>query len=172
MFGLRLTAASLFALLSVGELQAQDCGLWNVPGTTGQFFGHGFGAGHHAPMVRAPSRKPPYVPRVALDRSYSRQRYSACTYAPQPVYHAGCYQGGGHCATCSGQPMAPPVQHLPMMRSTTDEIFFAPQKSLPAMPKLKSPSPATPQPSSEEVMPAPAMPKVDSTARRGRHPNW
>jgi hypothetical protein len=54
------------ALLMVGQgtALAASFGRWHVPSTPAQFFGYGYGPGHHAPMVRRHGVQPPVVPRV------------------------------------------------------------------------------------------------------------
>lgn len=179
MYGFRLSAALLLTFWCAENLQAQDCGLWNVPGTMGQFFGHGFGAGHHAPMVRAPRQQPPYVARVAIDRSRSMGGMN-CHSCSCNVSHAGCFAQDGYCAgNCTAQSMPFQYQATPVaspMTRVSQPIFGAPAIPQGEMPEaLQKPLPRTQEESrdsKEEVLPTPAMPKPDATAGRIPQPTW
>ena len=60
---LRLLASCgfLVVFLATEEVVGQSHGFHHVPGTVLQYTGHGFGAGHHAPMIRIPHW---HVPRT------------------------------------------------------------------------------------------------------------
>lgn len=175
MHGFRLSAIFLAASACMQSAQAQDCGLWNVPGNTGQFFGHGFGAGHHAPMVRAPRRHPHHVPRVAVDLSRTRRS------AGYPIRHghtgyqmpASCQSGA--CATYalpvhhSVHQMAPPSRRVqPMGMTPTTPMPGAPAATPPAVPMIPPPS----RPTKQEPLPTPKMPEPDTTAGGVNVPAW
>jgi hypothetical protein len=53
----------LAACLMVESASAQSHGFHQVPGTLLQYTGHGFGAGHHAPMIRPTNCHPPRMQR-------------------------------------------------------------------------------------------------------------
>lgn len=60
-----LTFAAAVSLLS-SEARGWSCGRWNMPSTPAQYFGYGYGPGHHAPMLRMPCCQPYDGPRVAF----------------------------------------------------------------------------------------------------------
>lgn len=160
MYGLRLTAATILLCSCAEPLFALDCGLWNVPGNAGQFCGKGFGAGHHAPMVRAPHRHPPHVARVEFERS-QRQCTPACYACAHPTCHmGGCvtgqcggvgYRGGYHTqpAPACHQTPTPALQ----MQNIAPSIFGPPQE------------PSTPAPA-HGMLPTPQMPTPEPAVGR------
>ena len=75
-----------------------------MPSRVAQYFGYGYGAGHHAPIVRTPGQHPEHIPRYArVPRSYG-PLYPA-PYAPIGCYGEACYQ-----APTSGTMMPEPVR--------------------------------------------------------------
>lgn len=167
MNGLRLSAILLLACACGSNLQAQDCGLWNVPGNTGQFFGHGFGAGHHAPMVRAPGRHPHHVPRVAVDHTRTRRTagYPSRNYVG---YHLPTPCHGGACGTYTL-----PVHHHSVHQMAPAVRMVQPMGMTPSSPPQGTPAvPAIPRPANQETLPTPRMPEPDTTAGRVRVPAW
>lgn len=99
-------AGSLRTLLSVGVIgaglvaastaRAQAIGRMRMPSTVPQYFAVGYGAGHHAPLVRTPAQHPERIRRTT---------YVPACYGPlgpagyEPI---GCYGG-----TCYSAPTAP-----------------------------------------------------------------
>jgi hypothetical protein len=86
-----------------GTASAQGIGCAKMPSTVPQYFGFGYGAGHHAPIVRTPAQQPPRMDR--------RVRVAArCgTLGPAPYAPLGCYSG------CYGAECAPQVPYYPDM---------------------------------------------------------
>lgn len=119
--------ALLATLLLANHSPAQDCGLWDVPGNPGQFFGHGFGAGHHAPIVRTPNRHPHRVPRVIYDRT----RGCATAHAGYAHYvGAPTWTTSGCGAGCVGSTHAHPGHFsTPTNWSAAMPTFAAPPRS-------------------------------------------
>jgi len=71
MVGCRLNLVSqclalLLACWCIDAARAQAYGPWRIPSTSAQFFGYGFGAGHHAPIVRTLGGCPPRVARMVF----------------------------------------------------------------------------------------------------------
>lgn len=94
-WNLKLMAALALGVVDMGgTASAQGIGFANMPSTVPQYFGCGYGAGHHAPMVRTPAQQPPRMDR--------RVRVAArCgPLGPAPYASLDCYGGcyGGGCA--------------------------------------------------------------------------
>jgi hypothetical protein len=60
---------------------AQAVGYWNVPGNLAQWWGYGWGGGHHACFVLGP----------VTHHGAFMHHHKRLPYAPQPVYD--CYDG-------------------------------------------------------------------------------
>ena len=60
-----LSIAAAVCLLS-SEARGWSSGRWNMPSTPAQYFGYGYGPGHHAPMLRMPCCQPTQGPRVVF----------------------------------------------------------------------------------------------------------
>lgn len=58
--------AILLACSFAGIAEGNSFGRWRLPSTTAQFFGCGYGPGHHAPMVRMPRCDPMDVQRLTF----------------------------------------------------------------------------------------------------------
>lgn len=86
--------------MPAADAQAQAIGFMRMPSTIAQYVGCGYGAGHHAPIVRTPLQRPAYVQRVTIVPAYQGPLYPA-GYAP-----IGCY--GGNCYTSAPWGMATP----------------------------------------------------------------
>jgi hypothetical protein len=129
----RRVLVGLLAALAVGETsaQAQSLGYMRMPSTLAQYVGCGYGAGHHAPIVRTPLVRPERVPRM--------------TVAPpcDPLYPAG-YQPIG----CYGEPCyrtdvwdySVPAAYRPIMPAAPTVV--APEAVIPT--PAPSATPATP----------------------------
>jgi len=65
--------AVVLVCLTVGSAEGQSLGRWRMPSTPAQFFGLGYGPGHHAPMVRMPCCTPMSVQRLDIVHSYGCQ---------------------------------------------------------------------------------------------------
>lgn len=98
-----LAALALGGVAICAAASAQGIGCANMPSTVPQYFGFGYGAGHHAPIVRTPAQQPPRMDR--------RVRVAArCgPLAPAPYAPLGCYGG------CFGGEFAPQMPHYPGM---------------------------------------------------------
>jgi hypothetical protein len=46
--------AAILAIEAIGAAQARAAGYYNMPGNFCQWWGHGFGAGYHAPLILGP----------------------------------------------------------------------------------------------------------------------
>ncbi|HEX6961419.1 MAG TPA: hypothetical protein VF175_06095 [Lacipirellula sp.] len=91
-----LGRAGLIALCGFGAASldqstlAASLGRASMPSTIAQYFGYGYGAGHHAPIVRTPGMHPDHAPRnVRLPRS-AGPLYPA-PYEPLRCYGEACY---------------------------------------------------------------------------------
>ncbi|HMP05594.1 MAG TPA: hypothetical protein PJ982_04525 [Lacipirellulaceae bacterium] len=81
-------ALCVAAVLHCGEARAQALGCLALPSTVPQYLGYGYGAGHHAPIVRTPSQLP--------HRGVRRVKLPACygPLAPLEPMPTACGQGG------------------------------------------------------------------------------
>lgn len=117
------------AALAATPARGQSTGCMRMPSTWAQYVGCGYGAGHHAPIVRTPLQRPPRVPRMVI---VSACEGPLCPAAYEPI---GCYGGGCY------------MQY-------TDE-YLAPQPALPA-PVAAPPGAPSPQPMTPAVGQRPA----------------
>ena len=185
MSGSRIKIAIFLSVCCCSPMSAQAAGIWNVPGNLGQFSGHGFGAGHHAPAVRAPRLRPPHVPRVTFDTSHLLQHHCrtntyAVSYPVAPV-GVGCYGGNCHMA-----PTMMPPQHVHVQPAPAQSILMQPILSRPQLDQTPPPAmikepvrpttPSTfdppPRPSVKEKLPSPGMPVAEPTAQRRQPVVW
>ncbi len=128
---LHLSVALLLAFWCADSAHGQSFGRWNLPSTTAQVFGYGNGAGHHAPMVRTPSCRPPRVARVT---------FQPCRNAP-PAYVTAGNCGNGQCAvSVTPQHYQQPIPHpqigQPFPTVAAPQSLFSPPT--PAMPDVDS----------------------------------
>jgi hypothetical protein len=99
-----LLAVAMTLVANIGA--AESIGRASMPSRLAQYLGYGYGAGHHAPMVRTPGQHPQHVPRnVRVPRS-SGPLYPAA-YAP-----VGCY--GEACYPAPAPQLAPPPAIVPV----------------------------------------------------------
>ncbi len=80
----------LLASLLVDEVSAQSLGHYHLPSTLPQFCGLGYGAGHHAPMIRPMDCHPPRMQRYVRVPGCG-----ACGAMPLESF-AGCSSSGCH----------------------------------------------------------------------------
>jgi len=99
--------AVVLVCLTAGVSEGQSLGRWRMPSTPAQFFGCGYGPGHHAPMIRMPCCKPMSVQRIEVVHGQGCQ--GACG--------VGCANQGGMCA---GSPYVPQATNGP-------QAYYAPQ---------------------------------------------
>jgi hypothetical protein len=88
---------------------AQSIGCYHMPSTVAQYLGYCYGAGHHAPIVKAPGQHPQRVQRMA----FAPRHCGPLRPAPYEIY--GCY--GGQCSTPNEYlptPAALPEPPMPM----------------------------------------------------------
>jgi len=88
--------AFLLACWCIDAARAQAYGPWRIPSTAAQFFGFGFGAGHHAPIVRSLGGCPPRIARVAFVPANQSFITSACAFESfnEAIRHpVGCRNG-------------------------------------------------------------------------------
>lgn len=78
-----LLAAAIVATAS-SEAPAQSFGFYSMPSRLSQYLGYGYGAGHHAPIVKTPGQRPPRVPRHVKAPAACGPLYAA------PVAPIGC----------------------------------------------------------------------------------
>ncbi len=79
--GLTATGAQSF-----GQSFGQSLGRWRMPSTPAQFFGYGYGPGHHAPMIRMPDCQPMTVQRLEFASP-------GCQSCQPGGYSVGCVNG-------------------------------------------------------------------------------
>ncbi len=93
----RLNCIALFwVCLFLGTAQGQSLGRWRMPSTPAQFFGYGYGPGHHAPMVRMPCQRPAYVNRtVVVPTCRQPYCYDASNFSAGPPIQGPCSGGCG-----------------------------------------------------------------------------
>lgn len=85
-------AAMVVAATAGREAAAQSIGCMRLPSTVGQYFGYGYGAGHHAPIVRTPHQEPQRIARRTFAPPWCGP------LQPLPYEPAGCYGPAG----CAG----------------------------------------------------------------------
>jgi hypothetical protein len=93
-----------------------------LPSTTAQYLGYGYGAGHHAPLVRTPGQRPAYTPRrVAHPAVYG-------PLWPADYQYIRC---NGECESC-GVPMQPmPAMQPPALAAPMSPLpMYAPAPQL------------------------------------------
>jgi hypothetical protein len=106
--GVLVAGAALAA--TAPRAAAESIGFMHMPSTVAQFLGYGYGAGHHAPIVRTPAQRPAPTPRRAAPPPCYGPLYPAA-YAPIGCYDCGCY-GAPHPAYL-GAPLATPPTASP-----------------------------------------------------------
>ncbi len=78
-----LLAAAIVATAS-SEGSAQSFGFYSMPSRVSQYLGYGYGAGHHAPIVKTPGQRPLRMPRHVKAPAACGPLYAA------PVAPIGC----------------------------------------------------------------------------------
>jgi len=76
--------AAAFAIAASDHAAAQSFGFYSMPSRVSQYLGYGYGAGHHAPIVKTPGQRPPRVPRHVRVPAACGPLYAA------PVAPIGC----------------------------------------------------------------------------------
>ena len=140
-----LVNALIFAIvLAAAPADAQSIGFARMPSTVSQYFGCGYGAGHHAPIVYTPGQLPDRMDRHQRVPAYWGQM-SPTAYAP-----IGC-GSGGCCTTGTYTAKAPyGVDALPPTSNTA--------------PGGRAPIP--------EPLPAPLPAVANPQAHRDNRPTW
>jgi len=129
--------------LTAGVSEGQSMGRWRMPSTPAQFFGCGYGPGHHAPMVRMPCCTPMSVQRL---------NFVPCQGC-QGGCGVGCANQGG---MYSGAQPAPQPYHVP-------QNFYAPQPTYGGN-HMMQPAQACPCNASQKLFAAPDAPKAPQPA--------
>jgi hypothetical protein len=99
----RFIAVGLLAVAATavasGGASAQSFGFYSMPSRVSQYLGYGYGAGHHAPIVKTPGQHPVRVPRHVKAPAACGPLYAA------PVAPIGC--NGESCYPAAVQNYAP-----------------------------------------------------------------
>jgi hypothetical protein len=130
-------ATAVFAV-SVPIAPASAVGYWNVPGNVAQWWGYGWGAGHHACYVLGPISH-----KGAFAHNHKR-----LPHPPQPAY--GCYDGGFY-----NYDFRQPQQFM------ANEYMPSPQLAAPTSPPILTPDTLPipdPAPAPEAVFSPPVEP--------------
>lgn len=85
-----LSAVTVLAIATAANVSAESLGRASMPSSVAQYFGYGYGAGRHAPLVRTPGMHGPHVPRNVRVPRYVGPLYPA-PYAPVRCYGEACY---------------------------------------------------------------------------------
>lgn len=143
---------ALVALLALSLMQsaslAKGTGLWRLPSSTAQYFGYGYGPGHHAPMIRSPGYRPPQVQRLK--------------FIPA---NQGPFCATGHCQMIAGYQSLPIQADLWTLDAMTAPAQTMPQPTL--VPQHAQPYPhmVSPQaPSQHRPLPSPSPERVPTPA--------
>ena len=117
MKSIRVIAAVMVAVLcaaSAGYVSAGSIGRADMPSRVAQYFGYGYGAGHHAPIVRTPGQHPGHVPRnVRVPRSHG-------PLYPAPYRPIGCYGDACYAAPLPHAAPAPEAAPVPTAAPVED----------------------------------------------------
>jgi len=102
-------AAAMAANVAAG----QSVGCMRMPSTLAQYIGCGYGAGHHAPIVRTPLQRPERVQRMMLVAPCEGQLQPA-GYAPIGCHGGDClpYERWEYAPPAAVPTMAPPISPL------------------------------------------------------------
>lgn len=89
------TAATLLAAAAAAaavspDASAQSIGFYSMPSRFTQYLGYGYGAGHHAPIVRTRGQHPDRIPRRVRGSAECGPLYAAPS-APIGCYGDACY---------------------------------------------------------------------------------
>ena len=87
---------------------AQSFGFYSMPSRFTQYLGYGYGAGHHAPIVKSPNQHPPRVPKHVRAPEMCGPLYVA-PYAPIGCYGETCYPAAAQLPVA--EPIAVPVEN-------------------------------------------------------------
>jgi len=158
--------ALLLACFCIDAARAQAYGPWRIPSTSAQFCGYGFGAGHHAPIVRSLGGNPPHVARMVFVPASQSLITSACAFE-------SFNEAIRHPADCSHGLCAPVQYHsqVPDLKVQEPAAKKQAQPSLPVKsaksrkpPKQKNlpqPQSTSPVDKVNKIFPGPPMPIVD-----------
>ena len=94
----RIHFAAILVTVAASLSLAQEAAAWlpgfpPMPSTCAQWWGYGYGPGHHAPMLHTPGAAPARGPRNIRDRSGCALTYPA-PYAPIGCYGGACCPAG------------------------------------------------------------------------------
>lgn len=159
MHGCRLIILALLVVCpATGAAYAQSFGPWHVPSTSAQFCGHGFGAGHHAPIVHTPCCRPPHVQRMAMVPANQRTNCGPCGLAIHPLQVTGCVSS---CRSCRDSGT---TRHTPTPAHTMDQLDLPALFSAPKHAAATSSAESVATPHLETVpypLPSPDMPETE-----------
>ena len=88
-----LAVIAATVVLAADRAAAQSIGCARMPSRVPQYFGYGYGAGHHAPMVRTPGYPTPHVKHITFVPAYCGSLAPAA-YETVRCYGDDCYIGG------------------------------------------------------------------------------
>jgi hypothetical protein len=97
-------AIGIAVVATAANVRAESLGRASMPSTVAQYFGYGYGAGRHAPLVRTPGMHGPHVPRNVRVPRYAGPLYPA-PYSSVRCYGEACY---GAEPTAMPEPAASP----------------------------------------------------------------
>lgn len=143
------------AMSRADQTSAQSLGCLALPSTMPQVIGYGYGAGHHAPIVRTPAQRPPRMDRhVKAPACYG-------PLCPEPYAPIGCY-GAACCAPGT----------VPISRSPRSEMGTVPVPGIEmgTVPLAASP-PVRPLTAQDPMMPNPMMPNPMTPSPEAQVPN-
>ncbi len=109
------TAAIGAALLTASAAHAQSAGFMRMPSTPMQYLGLGYGAGHHAPIVRTPAEHPPAMQRRTFVPPCYGTLGPAC-YSPVGCYGPACHSPAFGAAATPMPQQRPAGVYQPMAR--------------------------------------------------------
>jgi hypothetical protein len=107
-----LAVASLTAAADAAS--AQSFGMYSMPSRVTQYLGYGYGAGHHAPIVKTPGQRPPRVPRHVKAPAACGPLYAA------PVAPIGCTGESCYPAATPNFAPGPPMAPVPTVAPVED----------------------------------------------------
>jgi hypothetical protein len=104
-FGLMALALAAIAA-TLGNAEAQSLGCFEMPSRVTQYFGYGYGAGHHVPIARTPGPGPGRIPLNVTLPATCGGPYVA-PYQPVGCYGEACYGGRPQLEPTPMMPMSP-----------------------------------------------------------------
>ncbi len=106
--------AAAFVVAASGTASAQSFGVYSMPSRVSQYLGYGYGAGHHAPIVKTPGQHPPRVPRHVRLPAACGPLYAA------PVAPIGCSGESCYPDSIPNYPPGPYMAPMPAVAPVDD----------------------------------------------------